>query len=188
MVARGSSKTKVRSFLSKPKSVAFNLEMGHRLKKIRERLDKIAADKSKFNLIKCLPNMPVVLSKREMTHSFVRTTDVIGRDCEKENIVGLLMQSSDNENVSVIPIVGIGGLGKTTLAKLVYKDERVVGHFSTKVLVCVSEEFDVEMLVTKILKEMRGDENYSDFSMEKLQCDAPKPGCPLTIRQPAEYS
>ena len=109
VVARGSSKTKVRSFLSKPKSVALNLEMGHRVKKTRERFDKIAADKSKFNLIEGLPNTPVVLSKREMTHSFVQTIDVIGRGGEKENIVGLLMQSSDNENVYVIPIVGIGG-------------------------------------------------------------------------------
>ena len=33
----------------------------------------------------------------------------------------------------------------------------------------MSEKFDVKMLVTKILKEMRGDENYSDFSMKQLQ-------------------
>ena len=33
----------------------------------------------------------------------------------------------------------------------------------------MSEKFDVKMLVTKILKEMRGDENYSDFFMEQLQ-------------------
>ncbi|CBI15510.3 unnamed protein product, partial [Vitis vinifera] len=73
-------------------------------------------------------------------------------------------------NVSVIPIVGIGGLGKTTLAGLVYNDERVVGQFSTKMWVCVSDEFDIEKLVKKILKEIRkGDESYSDSSMVQLQ-------------------
>ena len=169
-VARGSSTAKVRNFLSRPKSIAFNLKMGHRVNKIRERLDKIAADKSKFNLIEVVPNAPVMLSKREMTHSFVRASNVIGRDYEKENIIGLLKQSStDSENVSVIPIVGIGGLGKTTLAKLVYNDERVVDHFSTKMWVCVSDEFDVEKLVKKILKEKKPDENYGEFSMEQLQ-------------------
>ncbi|KAJ9676903.1 hypothetical protein PVL29_022084 [Vitis rotundifolia] len=170
VVASGSFKTKVCSFFSSPKSLAFNLKMGHRVKKIRGRLDKIAADKSKFNLIEGVANTPVVLSKREMTHSFVRASDVIGRDDDKENIVGLLMQPSDTENVSVIPIVGIGGLGKTTLAKLVYNDERVAGQFSTKMWVCVSDEFDVEKLIKKILKEIRkGDESYSDFSLEQLQ-------------------
>ncbi|WKA08069.1 hypothetical protein VitviT2T_025823 [Vitis vinifera] len=170
VVASGSFKTKVCSFFSSPKSLAFNLKMGHRVKKIRGRLDKIAADKSKFNLIEAVANTPVVLSKREMTHSFVRASDVIGRDDDKENIVGLLMQPSVTENVSVIPIVGIGGLGKTTLAKLVYNDESVVGQFSTKMWVCVSDEFDIEKLIKKILKEIRkGDESYSDSSMEQLQ-------------------
>ncbi|KAJ9676904.1 hypothetical protein PVL29_022085 [Vitis rotundifolia] len=170
VVASGSFKTKVCSFFSSPKSLAFNLKMGHRVKKIRRRLDKIAADKSKFNLIEGVANTPVVLSKREMTHSFVRASDVIGRDDDKENIVRLLMQPNDTENVSVIPIVGIGGLGKTTLAKLVYNDERVVGQFSTKMWVCVSDEFDIEKLIKKILKEItKGDESYSDSSMEQLQ-------------------
>ncbi|XP_019082058.1 putative disease resistance protein RGA3 isoform X1 [Vitis vinifera] len=144
--------------------------MGHRVKSIRERLDKIAADKSKFNLTEGIANTRVVQRERQReTHSFVRASDVIGRDDDKENIVGLLRQSSDTENVSVIPIVGIGGLGKTTLAKLVYNDERVVGHFSIKMWVSVSDEFDVKKLVKEILKEIKGDENYSDFSLQQLQ-------------------
>ena len=169
VVASGSSITlKVRSFISSPNSLAFRLKMGHRVKNIRERLDKIAADKSKFNLSVGIANTRVVQRQRE-THSFVRASDVIGRDDDKENIVGLLKQSSDTENVSVIPIVGIGGLGKTSLAKLVYNDERVVGHFSIKMWVCVSDEFDVKKLVKEILKEIKGDENYSDFSLQQLQ-------------------
>ena len=49
-----------------------------------------------------------------------------------------------------------------------YNDERVVDHFSTKMWVCVLDEFDVEKLITKIVEEMKGDENYSNFSMEQL--------------------
>ncbi|XP_034712124.1 putative disease resistance protein RGA3 [Vitis riparia] len=171
VVASGSSiRSKVRSFVSSPNSLAFRLKMGHRVKNIRERLDKIAADKSKFNLTEGIANTRVVQRERQReTHSFVRASDVIGRDDDKENIVGLLKQSSDTENVSVIPIVGIGGLGKTTLAKLVYNDDRVVGHFSIKMWVCVSDEFDVKKLVKEILKEIKGDENYSDFSLQQLQ-------------------
>ena len=89
VVASGSITKKVRSVISSPKSLAFRLKMGRSVKNIRERLDKIAADKSKFNLNEGVADRRVVPSKREMTHSFVRSSDVIGRDHDKENIVGL---------------------------------------------------------------------------------------------------
>ncbi|XP_038679490.1 putative disease resistance RPP13-like protein 1 [Tripterygium wilfordii] len=54
--------------------------------------------------------------------------EVIGRDADKDKIMKVLLQSSD-EGVGVIPIVGIGGLGKTTLAKMVYNDKTIDEHF-----------------------------------------------------------
>lgn len=122
------------------------------MKNIRERLDKIAAEKSQFNLVERFGDMSILHREREMTHSFVRASDVIGRQGDRENIVRLLIQSNDStETVSVIPIVGIGGLGKTTLAKLVYNDDRVVSRFHKKMWVCVSEDFDVQRLTKEIL-------------------------------------
>ncbi|KAH7518729.1 hypothetical protein FEM48_Zijuj09G0202000 [Ziziphus jujuba var. spinosa] len=67
--------------------------------------------------------------------------DVYGRDYEKETILKLLL-SNDN-NVSVIPILGMAGVGKTTLAHLLYEDLKVNRHFDLKAWVCVSDEFDL---------------------------------------------
>ncbi|KAF2282637.1 hypothetical protein GH714_043718 [Hevea brasiliensis] len=50
----------------------------------------------------------------------------------RDNIIETLLQSVNAENVSIIPIVGIGGIGKTTLAKLVYGDQRIATHFELK--------------------------------------------------------
>ncbi|KAF2319539.1 hypothetical protein GH714_016871 [Hevea brasiliensis] len=76
--------------------------------------------------------------------------------------------TEDNQsNVSVVPTVGFGGLGKTTLAQLVYNDEKVVNYFDLKIWACVSEESNVEMIVKIILK--RANVEVSDLSLEQLQ-------------------
>ena len=66
------------------------------------------------------------------------------------------MQQDAGRNVNVISIVGIGGLGKTTLAKLVYNNEQVVGHFQLRMWACVSKDFDVTRLIKEILKSALG--------------------------------
>jgi ribosomal protein S24E len=136
-----SSSKKVRHFFSGSNPFAFRFEMAHKIKGIRKRVDYIAADKDKFNLAEQLENRKITLhERRDMTHSFVHPSNVIGRDDDKKEIIDLLMIQDGRTNVNVIPIVGIGGLGKTTLAKVVYNDEWVVSHFE------LSELFHVHIL------------------------------------------
>jgi hypothetical protein len=106
--------------------------------------------------------------QREMTHSFVHDSDVIGRDEDKEKIIDLLMHPSEDGTVPVISIVGIGGLGKTTLAQWVYNDERVAKKFDSRIWVCVSEEFTVLKLAKEILKSAGG-EISENMSMDEVQ-------------------
>ncbi|KAJ9707858.1 hypothetical protein PVL29_000097 [Vitis rotundifolia] len=169
VASEGGIKRKVRHFFSSSNPLAFRFKMGNKMKEIREKLDKVAADADKFNLKKMGVNVPVpVLNRKRENYSFVRASDVIGRDDDKENIIQLLMQSSDEENVSVLPLVGIGGLGKTTLAKLVYNDGRVVAHFEKRMWVCVSDEFDVKRLIKEIIASAT-EEKCDDLPMDVLQ-------------------
>jgi predicted nucleotidyltransferase len=164
----GRTSKKVRDFFSSSNPLASRFKLAHKIKDVRKRVDDIAADKDKFNLAQRVEDRKTTMHKRDMTHSFVNPSDVISRDDDKRKIIHLLMQQDSGRNVSVIPIIGIGGLGKTTIAKLVYRDEGVVSYFELRMWVCISEDFDVTRLIKEILKSAIGsiDEN---LGVDQLQ-------------------
>lgn len=81
---------------------------------------------------------------------------VHGRDADKEEILRLLLSGEVwGKKLGVIPIVGMGGLGKTTLAQLVYNHDRVKDHeFQLKAWVTVSTEFDICKIAKTIMEQI----------------------------------
>ncbi|KAH1077667.1 hypothetical protein GYH30_052958 [Glycine max] len=154
--AHGTIKDEVSHFFSSSNPLVFRSKMAQQIKDVSKRLDKVAADGHKFGL-RIIDVDTRVVHRRDtsrMTHSRVSDSDVIGREHDKEKIIELLMQQNPNDDeksLSVIPIVGIGGLGKTTLAKFVFNDKRIDGCFPLKMWVCVSDDFDINQLIIKII-------------------------------------
>ncbi|KAK8994777.1 hypothetical protein V6N11_045848 [Hibiscus sabdariffa] len=64
--------------------ISFSLKMGHKIKEINQRLNKLATEWNSFDLGQGSDIRRVF--HRE-THSFVHSSDVIGRDMDKENII-----------------------------------------------------------------------------------------------------
>ncbi|MQM14352.1 hypothetical protein Taro_047282 [Colocasia esculenta] len=104
------------------------------------------------------------ISARRTTSSVIEQSHIVGRDEELAKVRQFLL-SSDGEDarisdddvddhLSVMAIVGMGGLGKTTLAQLAYNDDQVNQHFQLKSWVCVSEDFDVIQLTKAMLKSL----------------------------------
>ncbi|KAI8027035.1 putative disease resistance RPP13-like protein 1 [Camellia lanceoleosa] len=90
---------------------------------------------------------------RPPSTSLIHEPHICGRDKEKKEIIDFLLRNESSDNkVSVIPIVGMGGLGKTTLAQMVYNDEVVNKNFDLKAWVCVSDEFNI-LRISKVILE-----------------------------------
>jgi len=71
----------------------------------------------------------------------------------------LLSENGTQNQVPVISIVGLGGMGKTTFAKLVFNDRLIEEHFELKAWVYVSESFDIIRLTKEILRSFNSSED-----------------------------
>ncbi|XP_017976522.1 PREDICTED: disease resistance protein RGA2 [Theobroma cacao] len=163
---------KVSNFFSSSNPLAFRFRMAHKIKKVTERFGEIAALKNNFHLSESHDGSRYVVRLDRETHSFVQASDIIGRDEDKEKIIKTLLQDpTDGEDISVLPIVGIGGLGKTALAKLVFNDQCVDRHFELKMWMCVSDDFDLRQLMIKFIKAEKGVLNgdCSNMDLKQLQ-------------------
>ncbi|XP_039115818.1 disease resistance RPP8-like protein 3 [Dioscorea cayenensis subsp. rotundata] len=81
--------------------------------------------------------------------------DIVGFDDEKKMMIQKVVDKS-NANRLVISIVGMGGLGKTTLAKSVYNDPEVKRGFVVFAWVIISQEYTIFEIVKKILLAVSG--------------------------------
>ncbi|KAA0058598.1 putative disease resistance RPP13-like protein 1 isoform X1 [Cucumis melo var. makuwa] len=161
----------VRILFSKFKS---NWKIGHKIKEIRERLQAINEDKNQFGFCKHVIERRddyEGLRKRRETHSFIPQDEVVGRNDDKEAVIDLLLNSNTKEDIAIVSIVGMGGLGKTALAQSIYNHHSMTndGQFQMKLWVCVSEEFDLKIIIQKIIESATKKKPKSFLQIDSLQ-------------------
>ncbi|KAM0833292.1 hypothetical protein ACQ4PT_064348 [Festuca glaucescens] len=125
--------------------------MSNKIKSVIEGIHNLCDPVS--DLLNKIPNNSTVVTiKRSPTGSTVSQDKLFGRSVIFEKTVNALTGGTyQTETLSVLPIVGPGGMGKTTFTQHLYNDKRVEGHFTVKVWVCVSTDFDVLKLTRQIL-------------------------------------
>ncbi|BFG19533.1 hypothetical protein CerSpe_058070 [Prunus speciosa] len=141
---------KVRKTTLKLATIPVHFKMSSKLKEIRENLEDLTKQMSCFQFKQCSPYKRSDTMERRETGPYVDESKVFGRDEDVEKIVEKLLSGSGPQ-VPVIPIVGIGGMGKTTLAQLIYNDPRVRRHFELEMWVSVNDNFNPKRIINQML-------------------------------------
>ncbi|XP_027913440.1 putative disease resistance protein RGA4 [Vigna unguiculata] len=137
-----------------PKDIHFRFHIGKRIKDITERFHDIHTERLTFELRVDLTKKQAVDDDGWRETSSVITEPILyGRDGDREKIVKFLLEdASSSDELTIYAIVGMGGLGKTTLAKQVFHDDEISKHFDLKIWICVSDDFKVKEILHSIIE------------------------------------
>ncbi|RXH85011.1 hypothetical protein DVH24_041779 [Malus domestica] len=150
-------KRKVLNFFSLSNPLAFRLQMAHKIQKINASLVDLERKASPLGLVSRntdATRQGITWDRR--TDSLIGKDEItVGRKDDVSNIVKTLTDSKSNqENLAVMAIVGMGGLGKTTLAKSVYNENSIQKFFDKRIWICVSNPFDVNLILLHMLEHL----------------------------------
>ncbi|KAM0009636.1 putative P-loop containing nucleoside triphosphate hydrolase, leucine-rich repeat domain superfamily [Helianthus debilis subsp. tardiflorus] len=160
--------SKVRNLIVPTCCTKFSLSqrLHHKLDSINTKLQHLENQKGDLGLI--VKNEKPKSSSRRNETSLLES-DVVGREGEKEKLINKLLQDEPSkQNFIVVPIVGMGGVGKTTLARMLYNDTRVKGQFELMAWVCVSDEFDI-FKISETIYQSVATENKQFKDINQLQ-------------------
>ncbi|KAL1535354.1 putative disease resistance protein RGA4 isoform X1 [Salvia divinorum] len=150
--------------------ISHSRPMALRIQEINEELESINKGAADLGLKETLAaNVPTLPDAARETGSFTLDPIFIGRDKVASEIVEMLTAcTTTDERVFILAIVGMGGLGKTTLTRKVFHLLKEKNRFGSHIWVHVSQIFDPIALLKKILKELAPHKVEAEMSKQDI--------------------
>ncbi|OEL34805.1 Disease resistance protein RGA2 [Dichanthelium oligosanthes] len=150
---------------------ASEVGMAGKMKKVRKKLEDISKQRQEFSFTagnSCYEQK--VIDERETSWEAIEA-NILGRDQEKQKVITHLTEASSSSELIILPIYGIGGIGKTTLAQLLFNDT----HFKDyeKTWVYVSQTFDLKKIGDSIRSQLQNNNQSHLTDIQEPNADPP---------------
>ncbi|CAN8241196.1 unnamed protein product [Cochlearia groenlandica] len=153
---------KSNGFRKRVKKYAFTMldrrELASDIGGISKRISKVIRDMKSFGVQQMIANNdyhthPLQEKQRQLRHEFAKEYDnnLVGLEANVKKLVKYLTE----ENIQVVYVTGMCGVGKTTLARQVFNDEIIKHKFDGLAWVCVSQEFTRRSVWQTILRNLK---------------------------------
>lgn len=136
----------------------FRHSIGSKIQKLKTKISNLRRSFQEYGITSFLNEREDSSSSSQQhlrrTYSHVANDDFIRLDNDVEMLVSHLMNENDDHSYNlhkIVSIFGMGGLGKTTLARKVYNHPRIQGYFENRVWVCISQYWKKREILEGIL-------------------------------------
>ncbi|GAB2271522.1 hypothetical protein Dimus_006357 [Dionaea muscipula] len=166
--------------LSNP--LGFRWRMAHQVKDVMSMIDGVFKDATDLGIRATKLQVPATGSDGNLgsvgageLHQYRENPDtrqVVGRDGDEAYLVEQLCGAESTGDVSFVAIVGIAGIGKTTLARRVYENEAVIKSFTERIWIYVSDNFNINRILSQmieVLAKSKPDLSSTEALTKKLQ-------------------
>lgn len=141
------------------KNLRFNFKINHEIQSIRARINNVTEGhrryRYKFNIPDQGLNSLIVNNtayERRGDALLLEESELVGIERRKRELIGLIMEQ--DSGLKVVSVVGMGGLGKTTLVKKVYDEVALKKNFQSHAWVTVSQSFKIEELLKDLIHQL----------------------------------
>ncbi|XP_037423677.1 disease resistance protein RPM1-like [Triticum dicoccoides] len=132
------------------------------IRDLKSRVEEVSTRNTRYNLIEKNQVTSTVDERyscmediRNQSGSNIDETELVGFSKPKQELINLIDVHAKTGPAQVVCVVGMGGLGKTTLTRKVYES---IENFSCCAWITVSQSFARMELLKVMIKELFGDE------------------------------